>query len=166
MMPDATTPKPCSLHSRMVRELALGATDGAETEQAERAVEECGTCREWWQALQTFPAVARGVEDGLAGFRAPDARRESGRRWQARLAAGVAALVGAGAIWMALDRETRQEASTSAPGPAAPTAGEVVFADGLESGDLSAYQVQARSREVVFADGLESGDLGAWRPQS
>ena len=161
---------PCPNHGNLVHELTLGRLADADALRAEQALAECDVCRTWIASLD-HPEVARGVAEGVATFRAPAARpavRSAAgtgeRRWPLRAAAALALATAGVAAWTA--REGLPDRGGAAAGRNARQAGEVILAEGLESGGPGELETTPSRPEVIFADDLESGGLGAWRSSS
>jgi anti-sigma factor RsiW len=160
----------CPYHGDLVHELALGRLADADALRGEHVLAGCETCRAAYASLD-HPEVARGVAEGIAAFRTPAARpavRPAVRRWPLRAAAVLALTAGGGAAWMAHQGlPDRSLDSTAGAGrEASREAGEVILAEGLESGGPGELETTLRPPEVIFADDLESGDLGSWRSSS
>lgn len=167
-----TRPQHCPQHGALVHELVLGRLAEADVPRAEQALAGCETCRAWYEAL-AHPEVARGVAEAVASFRPPAVRppavrptvRPAARRWPLRAAAALALATAGVAAWTA--REGLPEGDGAAgTGRDVRPAGEVILAEGLESGGPGDLETTVHRPEVIFADDLESGGLGAWRSSS
>jgi len=153
---------PCPTHGDLALALAQGRLADAESRRAEDALRDCAACRAWWQATLDHPDVARGVADGLAAFR-PPAAQPAARQWALRAAAALVLVAAGAAAWLA-ERPAGGPAGGIAP--AGRETGGVIVAEGLESGQPGVLQPVVREAEIIFADGLESGDLSSWRSRS
>lgn len=157
-------PSPCSTHGDLVRNLALGALGDADSQRAEQALAGCGRCRDWWRGTLEVEAVERGVAEALAAFRPPAhsaaAPQLAGRRW-ARLAAAAALLAGGGAAWLATGGRLDSGASGDPAARSAERRGGVESTTTPEA--TGAAPSEAGRGEILLADGLESGTLDAWQ---
>jgi hypothetical protein len=164
----------CPDHGRLLRDLALGRLDDRDAAHAEQVLASCSACRAWWRDnLEGEPAAAveREVAQVFATFQAPVRHRVS--PWLAAAAAlfivigGLLVIQTLGPIAPPAD----VTASSSQQLPLAAASGEVLFADGLESGEVKGWIIEAgqpaaqeaaADTGALFVNGLESGDLSGW----
>ena len=161
-----TTPS-CPDHGRLALDLALGQLDDRAAEQAEEVRGSCPTCRAWWsEHLEGEPAalVDDEIASVFASFETP--RRRHVSPW---LAAAAAVLVAFGALVL------MQGLGPSDPPASVAAGGEALFVDGLESGDLAGWVLEAgeptarvavaeaeADSDQLFVSDLEAGDLSGW----
>jgi hypothetical protein len=155
----------CPDHGRRVLDLAQGRLDDASAAEAERILESCPRCGEWWsETLEGDAAltVDAAVDHAFASFQPPRRRIPI---WMPA-AAALLLMVGAGLIWSPGDRDP------ASIGDGAGTADLVresfdgdVDGDGVVSvSDLGFELVsdEAIQQGPIFSDDVDSGDLSAW----
>jgi hypothetical protein len=156
----------CPHHGNLVLDLARGRLNDADALEADLQRESCPHCAAWWDATFADVATSRvdaAVQQGFAEFSPRAGRR---RVWLAVAAAAVLAVVvgtttmlwrGGASAPVVAGRTPAAEAVVSTwdfeSGTLAPTTDAAVVPT---PGDRGA------AGEALFTNDLESGDLGSW----
>jgi len=152
-------------------ELARGRLDDREAMLAEQARVECDHCLRWWSRSFGDEAVSEldtAVEQVFSSW-APPARRRHG--WLAAAAAAVLAIGLATTTQMWRESEVSSAGATSAS-TAGELLSAMDFEDGTADAMIAVVDVapegfgEADGETTVFANSLESGDLSSWSSHS
>jgi hypothetical protein len=156
----------CPHHGNLVLDLARGRLSDADAGEADLQREKCQHCAEWWNTTFTDDATAEvdaAVAQAFAGFSPAAGRR---RVWLAVAAAAVLAVVIGTTTMVWRGSETApMVAKHNTVGGAVLSTWD--FEDGALTPTTAAAVeptpgARADAGEAVFVNDLESGDLGAW----
>jgi hypothetical protein len=156
----------CPEHDNLVLDLARGRLNDTGAMEAESVRETCPICSKWWNTTFADSDTA-GVNGAVAQVFA-DFSPVAGRRrgWLAVAAAAVLA-VGVGTTTM-LWRNGDVDHRVAEQGPAADVVLSTWdFEDGEAASNIEIAAVptprdRSEAGEAVFVNDLESGDLGSW----
>ncbi len=156
----------CPEHGNLVLDLARGRLSDADALEADLQRESCPQCAAWWNTTFTADVTAEvdaAVAQAFANFRPTAGRR---RMWLAVAAAAVLAVVIGTTTMVWRGSETAPiVAKHSSAGEAVLSTWD--FEDGTLTPTTAAGVVptpgaRAEAGEAVFVNDLESGDLGSW----
>jgi anti-sigma-K factor RskA len=156
----------CPEHGNLVLDLARGRLNDADAVEADVQREKCQHCAEWWSTTFADFATSQvdaAVKEAFAGFSPAAGRR---RVWLAVAAAAVLAVVVGTTTMVWRGSETAPiVAKHSTAGEAVLSTWD--FEDGTLTPTTAAAVVptpgsRADAGEAVFVNDLESGDLASW----
>jgi len=156
----------CPEHESLVMDLARGRLNDADAMHAESVRESCPICAEWWNTTFSDRATAE-IDDAVAQTFA-EFTPASGRRrvWLAAAAAAVLA-VGVGTTTMLWRGGESVPVMAEQDFAAEAVLSSFDFEDGAVSPSIEPAAEptpgdRSEAGEAVFVNDLESGDLGSW----